>query len=154
MIRPLALAAVLALVLGCGSGSGQQDKTTAQNASPSAAADPNDGKGIGPIKEVTLGPIDPELAEQGQKLFDTKCAVCHKFEERYVGPALAGVTGRHKPEWIMNMMLNPEQMIQEDPQAKALFAQFLTPMANQNVTQEEAKAILTYIRSVEATAAE
>jgi mono/diheme cytochrome c family protein len=111
-------------------------------------------KGVGPVTEITLGPVDTALASHGREIFDTKCAVCHKFEERYVGPALAGVTERRKPEWIMNMMLNPDEMIKQDPQAKALFAEYLTPMAFQNVTEEDAKAILMYFRSVDSGAGE
>jgi mono/diheme cytochrome c family protein len=90
----------------------------------------------------------------GQEIFDTKCSACHKWGERYVGPALAGVTKRREPEWIMNMILNPDEMIKQDEQAKALFAQYLTPMTFQNVSEDEAKAILTYFRSLDAGASE
>jgi mono/diheme cytochrome c family protein len=90
------------------------------------------------------------VAEHGKTVFDTKCSACHKWEERYVGPALDGVTQRRQPEWIMNMILNPEEMIKNDDQAKALFAQYLTPMTFQNVSKDEATAILTYFRSLDA----
>ena len=44
--------------------------------------------GIGPIKQkIELGPIDPALVKKGQQIFDTKCASCHKLDEKYVGPA-------------------------------------------------------------------
>ncbi|MEJ2050735.1 MAG: hypothetical protein P8Y60_13025, partial [Calditrichota bacterium] len=36
--------------------------------------------GIGPIKEVKLGPIDQKLAEQGESLFKTKCTMCHSLD--------------------------------------------------------------------------
>lgn len=42
---------------------------------------------------------------------------------------------RRTPEWIMNQMLNPEQMIKEDPLAKAMFERYLVPMTFQNLTQ-------------------
>jgi mono/diheme cytochrome c family protein len=106
-------------------------------------------KGIGPIKEVQLGPIDQNLVKKGKEIFDSKCATCHKLEEKYVGPPLKGVTKRRKPEWIMNMILNPTEMEQKDPIAKQLLSEYLTQMTFQNVSQEEARALLEYLRSVD-----
>lgn len=103
-------------------------------------------KGIGPVKKVKIGPIKEDLAEQGEKLFEAKCTACHKFDQRYVGPALGGVTKRRRPEWIMNMILNPAEMVQKDPIAKALLAEHFVTMTFQNVTQPEARALLEYFR--------
>lgn len=102
--------------------------------------------GIGPVSPFEVGPIDPVLAKTGLETFTTKCSACHKMDERYVGPALADVTTRRSPAYIMNMILNPEEMIQKHPEAKALFAQFMTPMANQHLTEDEARAVLEYLR--------
>jgi mono/diheme cytochrome c family protein len=107
--------------------------------------------GVGPIQtKIELGAIDNGLAQKGEKLFNEKCTACHKIEERYVGPALKGVTKRRGPEWIMNMILDPMKMTQEDPQAKELLAEYLTQMTNQNVSQEDARAILEYFRKIDA----
>jgi cytochrome c len=104
-------------------------------------------EGIGPIKEaLILGPIDNALAIQGDTIFTSMCTSCHKMEKRHVGPALHGVLERHSPAWIMNMILNPEVMVKEDPVAKKLFAEYLSPMANQNLTEAEARAVLEYFR--------
>lgn len=99
--------------------------------------------------EVTVGALDKQLAEKGSKIFDSKCAVCHKISERYVGPALKGVTTRRTPQWIMSMMLQPEKMTQLDPTARQLLGEYMTQMANQNLTPEEARTVLEYLRSVE-----
>ena len=108
-------------------------------------------KGIGPIDHVDIsGSIDETLALHGAEVFKTKCSACHKIESRHVGPALKGVTQRREPEWIMNMILNPEQMIKEDAIAKDLLREYLTSMTFQNVTQDDARAILEYLRSVDA----
>jgi len=106
-------------------------------------------KGVGPITEIKLGPIDHSLVKRGKEIFDSKCASCHKLEERYVGPPLKDVTKKRKPEWIMNMILNPAEMVQKDPIAKQLLAEYLTPMPFQDVSQEDARAILEYLRSVD-----
>ena len=105
--------------------------------------------GIGPVKEVKLGTIDKNLVEKGKTIFDTKCASCHKFDSKLVGPPLQGVTQRRKPEWIMNMILNPQQMTQENPAAKELFATYLIQMTFQDVSHDDARAILEYFRSVD-----
>ncbi len=107
------------------------------------------GKGIGPVQQVELGPIDDAMAEKGKAAFEQKCAACHRFDERFVGPPLKGVTERRKPEWIMNMILNPVEMTQKDPQAKELLGTYLTQMTFQNVSQEEARAILEYFRKLD-----
>ncbi len=105
--------------------------------------------GIGPVKEVKLGSIDQNLVNKGKTTFETKCASCHKFDTRLVGPPLQGVTQRRKPEWIMNMILNPQQMTQENPTAKELFATYLVQMTFQDVSQDDARAILEYFRSID-----
>ena len=106
-------------------------------------------RGIGPVTEVMkLDPtIDKKLAEKGKGIFTVKCSACHKIEERYVGPALKGVTKRRSPEWIMNMALNPAGMLESNDAAKELFGTYLVPMTFQNVTKDEVRAILEYFRA-------
>lgn len=103
-------------------------------------------KGIGPVKSVTLGEIKSELAAQGRTAFETKCAACHKLDQRFVGPAIRGVTLRRQPEWIMNMILNPTEMTQKDIVAKDLLETYATQMANMGLTEDEARQILEYFR--------
>lgn len=109
-----------------------------------------DELGIGPIKEeVKMDPINATLAEKGNAIFTSKCSACHKYDTRYVGPALKGVTIRRRPEFIMNMILNPLEMTQKNPIAKELFGVYMTQMTNQNVTQEDARAILENFRNLD-----
>lgn len=146
----LCLACAALLAAGCSRENGAS--STRQQSPPATAKRTSSGNiGIGPVEKVELGELDHEKANTGGAIFDSKCAVCHKIEERYVGPALAGVTDRRTPEWIMNMILNPDQMIKEDPDAKALFLEYLTPMTYQNVSEEDARAILEYFRSQESS---
>ncbi|HEO66226.1 MAG TPA: cytochrome c [Spirochaetes bacterium] len=103
-------------------------------------------KGIGPIKEVKLGPIDKSLASKGKKVFEMKCSACHKLDERVVGPPLRGVTKRRTPEFVMNMILNPKEMVEKNATAHALYAKYYTQMSFQDVTQKETRSILEYFR--------
>ena len=77
------------------------------------------------------------------------CLACHRVDKKFIGPAPKGILERRSPEWVMNMILNPEVMVKEDPLAKALLAEFNgAPMANQSLTEEEARAVLEYFRTL------
>lgn len=101
-------------------------------------------------------PINDELAEKGEELFKTKgCIACHTIGKgRITGPDLAGVTERRKLDWIENQILHPEVMVEKDPIAKELLATYLVKMPNQNVTPEEAQAIIMYLREKDSEAKE
>jgi hypothetical protein len=49
----------------------------------------------------------------------------------------------------MNMVLNPVEMTQKDPTAQELLATYLTQMTFQNVSEEDARAILEYFRQLD-----
>lgn len=111
--------------------------------------DPLSNKGIGPIKEVSLGPINNELAADGKKLFGQLCIACHMPDQKLTGPAPKDILNRRSPEWVLNMIMNPEEMVQKDPIAKQLLLEANgVPMANQNVSEEDAKKILEYFRTL------
>lgn len=144
---------VSTFLMGCPA-SQTSEKTTETTSSTAPATEVAseagaDGKGIGPVKTVELAAVDSALAAEGQKIFESKCASCHKFEAKYVGPALKGVTERRKPEWIMNMILNSTEMVQKDPEAKKLFATFMMAMPNQNMDEKSARSVLEYFRSMD-----
>lgn len=103
--------------------------------------------GVGPIQEeLNLGEIDQQMAAEGEAVFTQMCTACHKMDKRHVGPALEDVVTRRNPTWIMNMILNPEGMVKDDPIAKDLLAEYLSPMANQNLTKDQARSVLEYFR--------
>lgn len=103
--------------------------------------------GIGPIKEtVVVGPLDEKMAEAGEEVFEQKCSACHKLGEKYVGPALRGITERRTAAYIMNMILNPQEMVERHPVAKQLLAEHMSFMPNQGLTPDEARLVLEYLR--------
>ncbi|MCL7763898.1 cytochrome c [Polaribacter sp. Z014] len=106
-------------------------------------------KGIGPVKSLTLGAVDQKMAGEGKLLFKNKCSSCHKANRKFIGPSPEGILDRRSPEWVMNMILNPEEMVKSDPIAKALLIQFKgVPMANQHLTEKESRLILEYFRTL------
>lgn len=107
-------------------------------------------KGIGPIKSIELPTtIDNAMADKGAKVFKNKCSSCHRTNRKFIGPNPTGILARRSPEWIMNMILNPEQMVKEDPLAKELLMEFNgSPMANQGLSEKDARAVLEYFRTL------
>lgn len=148
-INLIVAVAMLAMFVSCGGG---ETKEAAPGTAPESMvkeepAGPD--KGVGPIKSVDIPEtIDDALAATGMETFEAKCTACHKMGKRFVGPDLTGITDRREPEWIMNMILDPELMVKENEAAKALLAEYLSPMANQSLTEDEARAILEYFRTV------
>jgi mono/diheme cytochrome c family protein len=140
------LGIVVMLVTSCGGGETQSSATSAE--SPAAAAKTPDPKGIGDIKNVELGTdIDATLADQGKAIVDMKCTACHQLnDKRLVGPGFQGVTNRRRPEWIMNMITNVDVMLDQDPTAQALLEECLTRMPNQNISKDDARGILEFMR--------
>lgn len=108
-------------------------------------------KGVGPVQDLKLeAKLDEKMIATGKKVFEGNCTACHKMDERYVGPALKGVTQRRSPEWIMNMILNTSKMLEEDDTAKELLGEYMTQMASVTITKDQTRAILEYFRSIDA----
>ncbi|MDC6388068.1 cytochrome c [Maribacter sp. PR1] len=109
-----------------------------------------DNKGVGPIENVDFGDeIDADLAAAGEEKFQAICTACHMAEQRMIGPALKGVYERRSPEWVMNMILNPDVMLKEDPIAKALLKEYNNAiMLNQNLSEDEARSVAEYLRTL------
>jgi cytochrome c len=163
LIKTLALIIVTTLI-SCGGGDEKKEKEkikigTSSNKevtkSPEPAASKGvvvdmSNKGVGPVKNLELPEtIDQAMVAKGAELFKTKCTACHKPDKKFIGPAPTGVLDRRSPEWIMNMILDPEGMVQKDPIAKQLLIEYNgSPMANQSLTEEEARNILEYFRTL------
>lgn len=141
MPRLLLALLLAATLISCG---GEPETATEQAASPGVPASPD----LPVQSPMDLGPIDAALAAQGEADYTTRCTTCHKLDERYVGPPLRDVLTRRSPGWVMNMILAPDKMIVTDPEAQALLAEYSIPMTNQNLTEDEARAILEYLRQL------
>ncbi len=136
-------------------GGEQAPKKTLKASGPSKtevkkeASNPLEDKGIGPIKSVELAAeINQTMVAEGKELFKGKCSACHKVSKRFIGPAMKGVLKRRSPEWTMNMILNPDEMVKKNPIAKKLLMEYSAPMANQSLTEEQARNILEFFRTL------
>ena len=155
MIKKTGMVLIAALVLmNCGGGETEAAKeAAAPKLSPEGLTQEQLKHGIGPIGALTLGPQDDALAATGAEVFELKCVACHKIDERLVGPPLAGITTKRSPAFIMNMILNPDEMVKKHPEVKAMLAEFYVPMTFQNVTEDDARAILEYLRTLKVSEA-
>lgn len=153
----LPLLAVALVACGGGKADTSAAATTTSSAGAAAAGGLSDFQlkhGIGPVTEaVTLGALDQALVKEGSAIFTEKCSACHKADERYVGPPLGGVTERRTPAYVLNMILNPQEMYEKHPEAHKLLAEYMTQMPYQTVTPEQARAILEYLRTLPAPVA-
>ena len=159
MRKLLTLLVLSALVISCGEKKEEKKDGFEMNRAKKEvkAADTSEGvpvdmnnKGVGPIKSVSFADdIDAEMAAAGEAKFQAICTACHMAEQRMIGPALKGVYERRSPEWVMNMILNPDGMLKEDPIAKALLKEYNNAiMLNQNLTEEEARNVAEYLRTL------
>ena len=139
------------IITACG-GDSNKDETADQTQlldkkNPSGLPDWELENGFGPVKKkLNLGPIDKTMAAEGEKIFESKCATCHKLDERYTGPAQRNVLQRVTPEFFMNTVLNPDENLEKHPHSKEMLATYMTKMTNQNVTIKDARALLEYFR--------
>lgn len=108
-------------------------------------------KGIGPIKEVKLGPIDQKLVAKGTSLFETDCSPCHNIDDVNLAPALRGITKVLSPEFIMNYLMNTTEMQKKDPYIQNLMQEWknVPIMKDLKLKEKDARAILEYLRTVE-----
>jgi cytochrome c len=142
------------LAAACGGGDGKSQADRIKEQAMVTPSDPYESwesnHGIGPIDAFELpAEINQDMALKGKEIYEAKCTACHKIEKKFIGPAPTEILNRRTPAWIMNMILNPEEMTQKDPMAKKLLMEVNgSPMANQNLTKEEARAVLEYFRTL------
>jgi hypothetical protein len=147
MKKSLFLLAATLTLSGCGSKEEAQD--AAKNAPTPADLIANQPIVHGPeIKNVELkNPLDDAWVAGGKTVYETKCLPCHKLtEDKLVGPGWAGVTKRRTPVWIMNMICNTDMMLAQDAEAQKQLEMCLVRMPNQNVSVEDARKIVEFMR--------
>lgn len=93
-------------------------------------------------------PLDQEMIREGTDIFTAKCDGCHTIDTaEFTVPAFAGVTNRRSPEWIMNMIINVDEMLKKDPVAADLLRKHKKVMPDPELSVIEARAMLEFLRS-------
>jgi|GEM_PF-3537944 len=104
-----------------------------------------DGEAIEPLN------FDSELEEikfkNGEKLWVSNCAPCHKINADLIGPALAGITYKYEREWLYNWIKNNQVMVKSGDVLAIKAAAYNTSVmtAFPMLTNQQIDDILFYI---------
>ena len=153
MKKIIFISAVVALMYACSEGpenkeASEETHNDISDRMKEESSKALDAKGIGKFKDVQVAAaLDNAMAKAGSDLYDLKCSSCHRLtNEKLVGPGWKDVTTRRKPEWIMNFATNTDEMISNDPQAKAMLEECMVRMPNQNLSDVDARNVLEFMR--------
>ena len=126
---------------------GDTTETATPTQTPTTQAEVH-GTEVKPGEVELTKPLNQQWVANGKGIYDMKCQSCHKLtDERLVGPGWKNVTKRREPHWIMNMITNVDMMLEKDPEAQKLLEQCLVRMPNQNISKDEARQIIEFMRS-------
>ncbi len=85
------------------------------------------------------------FAQDGEALYKANCSNCHKPLEDFTGPALKGARQREpNPDWAYTWVDHVNSMVNSDPYAMKLKAQFGSVMTQQSLSKAEIKSILDW----------
>jgi cytochrome c551/c552 len=134
------------LMTSCSDNKGEGSQTNSGSQSTEGGTEVH-GTEIKPGEVQLTTPLNQDWVAAGKNIYDLKCQSCHKLtDEKVVGPGWKGVTQRREPHWIMNMITNVDMMLEKDPEAQKLLEQCLVRMPNQNISKDESRQILEFMR--------
>ena len=141
------LSSGLLLFASCGGNETKTEETSTASPDQEKPQSEVHGTEVKPGDVTLTTPLNAEWVTSGKNTYELKCQSCHKLtDERLVGPGWAGVTTRREPHWVMNMITNVEMMLESDPEAQKLLEQCLVRMPNQNISKDESRQILEFMR--------
>jgi mono/diheme cytochrome c family protein len=153
LLAGLLLVTIVISMSACGGGGeASSDGPPGATGAPPAAGEDGAGKSQAVLitaADITLGDIDQAMVEKGRGTYDVKCQACHSTgANRVVGPGWKGITERRQPEWIMNMILNIDAMLESDPEAQKGLEECLVRMPNQGLSKDEGRQVLEFMRTL------
>lgn len=85
--------------------------------------------------------------QRGMVLFNQQCASCHNFNERVIGPSLAGVTSNVSKEWLIDFIQNPQKVIESgDERATELYEKYKIYMPSfESIKEQELEELVGFI---------
>jgi len=110
------------------------------------AKGPYDKRGIGPIKELELAQISDSLMKVGMQSFKENCSQCHTMEYKNTGPDISDILAIRKPQWVLNFLLNKDEMLKQDSFALITRKKYEEDCGATVATKQEALELLEYLR--------
>src|SRR5690554_3383040 len=105
---------------------------------------------------LTIGLSIVANGQDGKEIYESKCSVCHILGKDATGPNLIGIKAKWEGEenYLYEWVINPGELIASGKSERALVAEQFSPapMLPQDLTLEEAKAVIDYADSYEAPA--
>ncbi|RJP26551.1 MAG: hypothetical protein C4520_00575 [Candidatus Abyssobacteria bacterium SURF_5] len=97
--------------------------------------------------------LEEGSAARGKAIYEEKCASCHSIGGGpELGPDLQGVTQQRSTPWLIEFIMNPEEMFADDPLARQLLEEWQIRMPDMDVEYEQAVDLLAYIQTASETA--
>lgn len=92
-------------------------------------------------------PATVEAPDPAVALFVEKCSSCHTVGEGpKAGPDLANAHERREPSWLREMILNPSDLLDRDPDAQALLLEYNSMrMPDPDLSSEQADLLVELI---------
>ena len=106
-----------------------------------------------PVKEVSS--VQENDVANGEKLFKTTCAACHKLEGKLLGPELKGITEKREKDWLISWIKDSPALIKSgDKLANEVFKENnMLPMPpNAHLSDKDITDILAYTSGEKAAA--
>ena len=94
------------------------------------------------------GLIAQDSVKLGEETFKSKgCGACHTIGKGKIsGPDLLGVTERRDEEWLKKWLKNPDTMVFTDPIAKEMLQEYMVPMPNVGLTDDQVSYLIEYLK--------
>jgi len=138
------------ILFSCGDEGVKKDEKPVDIQSLADSKDEKHGPEIKESEITMTNPLNAEWVAAGKAVYEMKCQSCHRLtEEKLVGPGWKGVTKKRQPVWIMNMITDTEMMLDSDPEAQKLLELCMVRMPNQNISKDESRHILEFMRSID-----
>ncbi len=135
------------LMSSCGGGQSSQDQKPLDVEELTKDKPEVHGDMISAADVQLSNPLNEGWVTAGKATYELKCQSCHRLtEERLVGPGWKDVTKKREPAWILNMITNVDMMLETDPEAQKLLEQCMVRMPNQNISKDQARELLEYMR--------
>ncbi len=101
------------------------------------------------IISISVNIAEASDVKKGEELFTQKgCGACHTIGKgKLSGPDLLGVTQRREEGWLKKWLKSPDTMVFTDPIAKEMLKEFMVPMPNVGLTDEQVNYLFEYLKN-------